>query len=172
MKSKNNTMILVIVVAAVLLGVWLFLGGGDAEHIEDINGPEDISLATITQEDILAKGVQTCVGGPNTEKHTVSFGGLTMTDGTRFHSKKFSGISVIDNGTLFPGSDIVIELYDFSVTAGNFQMFVVLEDEIVGTIEPDSYVRFELLDTDGGYYQLIIAGESAAFEFTTFDIEA
>lgn len=172
MKSKKGTIILVVVVAAALLGVWLFLGGADAEHIEDTNGPEDMSLSTITQEDILDKGAHTSIGGPNTAKHTVSYGGLTMSDGTRFHSEKFSGIYEIDNGTLFSGSDLEIHLYDFSVTAGNFQVFVVLDGVIVGTIEPDSFATFEMLDTDGGYYQVIIAGESAAFEFTSFEIEA
>ncbi|MBQ8504168.1 MAG: hypothetical protein IJ491_07815 [Clostridia bacterium] len=172
MKSKKGTIIFVVVVAAVLLGAWLFMGGADAEHIEDTNGPEDISLASITQEDILGNGVHTSVGGPYTEKHTVSYGGVTMSDGTRFYSEKFSGICEIDNGTLLSGSDLAIYLYDFSVTAGNFQIFVVLDGVIVGTIEPDSFATFEMLDTDGGYYQVFLAGESAAFEFTSFEIEA
>ena len=49
------------IILAVALG---FLFMPKMEHIADTNGAENYALATLTEEDILAKTL-TCTGGPN-----------------------------------------------------------------------------------------------------------
>ena len=62
-------------------------------------------------------------------------------------------------------SDCVIQLYDFTVSSGNFKMAVVHDGEIVATLEPDSIVEYRL-ENISGKVSLMIAGESADFSFS------
>lgn len=169
--KKSNSLVLILVVAAVFFGIWQFLRGNNMEHIEDTNGPDDYSIAVITEEEILAEGVKHAKGGPNTSESHTSFGNFSVSNSTRYYSKKFSGIYELDNSYLFPGSDLNVMLYEFQVTSGNLQIFVVLDDVIVGTINPGDEMPFVLYDTAGGTYRLLLVGESAAFEFVSFDLE-
>ena len=69
-KQKDKLMVVFILLALIGGFVWSQING--MEHIEDINGPDDYSLAVITDEEITAKGAKQCVGGPNTSKNKTS----------------------------------------------------------------------------------------------------
>ena len=73
---------MVVFILLALIGgfVWSQIDG--MEHIEDTNGPDDYSLAVITDEDITAKGGKKCVGGPNTSRSKTTLFGITTTSGT------------------------------------------------------------------------------------------
>ena len=64
-------------------------------------------------------------------------------------------------------------LYGYEITGGNFRMCVVHEGEIIAEVEPteDGYVSFVMDDVEPGVYDLYIAGESAAFEFMSTDVD-
>lgn len=62
-------------------------------------------------------------------------------------------------------SDFVMDVAGFYVNSGNFKMAVVNEGKMIATVEPGMSVTCELSDLNGAF-SLIIAGESADFEFT------
>ena len=169
-KLKDKLMVVVILLA--LAGGFIWSQIDAMEQIEDTNGPDDYSLAVITDEEIVAKGVKKCVGGPNTSKNKTTFLGVTTTGGTTYFSDQFSGIRLMDTWNIISG-DLVFSLYGYEVTGGNFKMCVVHDGEIVGEVEPteDGYVYFVMDDVDPGAYDLYIAGESAAFEFMSTDFD-
>ena len=169
-KLKDKLMVVFILLALIGGFIWSQIDG--MEHIEDINGPDDYSLAVITDEDITAKGGKKCVGGPNTSRNKTTFLGITTTSGTTYSANKFSGIWLMDTWNIMYG-DLVFNLYGYEVTGGNFKMCVVHEGEIVAEVEPteDGHVYFVMDDVEPGVYDLYIAGESAAFEFMSTDFD-
>ena len=164
--------LLVIVIFVALIGGFIFSQINGMEQIEDTNGPDDYSLAVITNEEIAADGPKACVGGPNTSRSKTTFLGITTTSGTTYSSKQFSGIWLMETWNIMTG-DLFFDLYGYEVTGGNFQMCIVHEGEVIATVEPtaDGIVNFVMHDVDPGVYDLYIAGESAAFEFMSTDFD-
>ena len=168
--KRDKSLLLTGAVFAVLFIVWLLLGGS-GEHIEDINGPDNYSLATIQERDFFTKGIKHAKGGPKTKTSSAHLFGITASSGTKYYSDKFSGIYYLQSWNFIGKSDLWFTLYNFEVTAGNFQMYLISEDEVIAKIEPGQEVYFEMRDLKKGLYELVIAGESAAFEFTSFDFD-
>lgn len=149
-KTLGGVLAVVLVVVAV---IWFL--GDDLEHIEDTNGPEDYSLTTITDQQIIDRSV----GALNVKTQTGTFSGMV-----EFSSDKFTGVyEVVYNNYILP-SDFDLQLYDFTVTSGNFKMCIVYDGEIVDVLEPDSFIDYCLEDVTGTV-SLVIAGESAEFSF-------
>ena len=169
--EKDKTLLIVFGTMAILFAIWFFLGGTKAEHIEDTNGPDDYSLAVITEEDIFAKGVKTAKGGPKTKTSKGQLFGLSVSSGTTYFAEKFSGQYIIEEWNFWGKSDLVFNIYNYEVAGGNFKMYFASEDKILETIEPGAEIYFEKYDLEPGYYQLIIVGESAEFSFTSFDFD-
>ena len=169
-KIKDKLMVGFIILA--LIGGFIYSRIDQMEHIEDTNGPDDYSLAVITDEEIAAKGKKVCVGGPNTSRNKTTFLGVTTTSGTTYFSDKFSGIRLLDSWNII-GGDLVFNLYGYEVTGGNFKMCIVHDGEIIADVEPteDGYVYFVMDNVEPGVYDLYIAGESAAFEFMSTDFD-
>ena len=169
-RLKDKLVVIFILVA--LVGGFVFSQINGMEHIEDINGPDDYSLAVITDEEIAAKGKKVCVGGPNTSRSKTTFLGITSTSGTTYSAKQFSGIWLLDTWNIMTG-DLFFDLYGYEVTGGNFKMCIVHEGEVIATVEPsaDGMVNFVMYDVEPGVYDLYIAGESAAFEFMSTDFD-
>lgn len=155
-QAKKTLILIVAVVFAIVGGVMLFLNR--AEHIEDMNGADDFSLHTITEENII-KLDYGAVGGP-----TISWGSSWDTT-VEFSAKKYTGVTEIFYDNVIGKTDFYVNLASFEVTGGNFRMVVVCNDEIVATLEPGTNVEYCLKDATG-YISLRIAGESASFNFT------
>lgn len=51
------------------------------------------------------------------------------------------------------------------MTEGNCQIFVVLEDTIIGVLNEGQEVTFHQNVTESGNVRVVLAGESAAFSF-------
>ena len=171
MRRLKDKLVVIFILAA-LVGGFVFSQINGMEHIEDINSPDDYSLAVITNEEIAADDRKTCVGGPNTSRNKTTFLGITSTSGTTYFSKQFSGIWLLDTWNIMTG-DLFFDLYGYEVTGGNFQMCIVHEGEVIATVEPtaDGMVNFVMYDVEPGVYDLYIAGESAAFEFMSTDFD-
>ena len=171
MKRLKDTLLVAVIIAALAAGfVWSRIDS--MEHIEDTNGPDDYSLAVITDAEIAADGKKVCVGGPDTSSDKTTFLGITTSTGTTYFSRQFSGIRLLETWNII-GGDLVFNLYNYQVTGGNFKMCVVHDGEVIATVEPteDGSVYFVMDDVDPGVYDLYIAGESAAFEFMSTDFE-
>ena len=139
----------------VVVGGYLFLTD-DLEHIEDANGPDNYALVTITDENIIKQDM----GALNVSKST----GL-LNDGVTFKSDKFTGVYRVFVTNFFLNSDFQMDLAGFWVNGGNFRMCIVNNDEIIADVEPGSFPEVLLHDLNGSF-ELVIAGESADFEFT------
>ena len=158
---KKKLLPLLILVFAVVVGVWLFMDTPDP--IQDTNGPDDFSLTTITDENIIRQdmGARNPVAVRNL---SFDFGGITISNGVHFSSESFTGVYEIMYGNFLLNSDVTITLYDFTVESGNFKMCVVYDDEIVAVLEPGELVEYRLEDVNGTV-ALRIAGESASYNF-------
>ena len=151
-------------IAMVAAGICFFvLGERMEEHIPDTNGPDNDSLAVITQEQIEA-GDRLSKGGLTTTTKKPLLG---LSDPVTVYScKEFSGVYMLYTTGLLSG-DFSFEIYDFEVTAGNFQIVIVCEDKVVGTVDPgESAVHYVLEDSPAGTYEVLLVGESANFTFT------
>lgn len=153
--KQNNLLYILIAVAVVVICGYSFLNS-DLKHIEDTNGPEDYTLTTITDENIIKQDM----GALNVSKST----GL-LNDGVTFKSDKFSGVYRVFQTNFFFDSDFLMDVAGFWVNSGNFRMCIVNDGKIIATVEPGMFATCELSDLNGSF-ELVIAGESADFEFT------
>ena len=155
MRRKGNFFLGLLAVAVVVVGAVQMMGN-DLEHIEDTNGADNYALQTITDENIVKQDV----GALNFRKHT----GL-LNDGITFSSDKFTGVAEIMLTNFVLPSDFDLEVVGFHVNSGNFKMAVVHDEEIAAVIEPDLFASC-CLENVTGTVSLVIAGESADFEFS------
>lgn len=162
MKKSNNKLLLIvaIVFAAVVL-FWLF--GNGMEPIEDTNGSEDLSLTTITDENIINLDLGS-INPISVQESSFEIGGFSVSDGVEFSSKNFSGVYEVMYGNFILNSEVVFTLHNFVVEEGNFKMCVVYNDEIVAVLEPGETVEYRMEDVNGTV-SLRIAGESASYSF-------
>lgn len=153
---KNSKFLWILLAVAVVVFCGYFFLTSDLEHIEDTNGPDNYALTTITDENIIKQDV----GALNIKKSTGIFN-----DGITFSSNKFTGVYRVFQTNFFLNSDFLMDLAGFNVNSGNFKMVVVNNGEIIATVEPGLFATCELSGLNGSF-ELVIAGESADFEFT------
>ncbi|MBQ2954874.1 MAG: hypothetical protein IJE08_00280 [Clostridia bacterium] len=153
--QKNNILWIVLAVAIVVFAVYSFLTDS-LEHIEDTNGADNYALTTITDENIINQDI----GALNVRKSR----GL-LNDGITFSSDKFTGVYRIFSTTFLFNSDFQMDLAGFYVNSGNFEMAIVSNGQIIATVEPGMFAEVSLTGLNGDF-ELVIAGESADFEFT------
>ena len=157
--KKNNPLLLI--GALVFAAAVLFLLFRPGQQIEDVNGSDDCSLATLTEADILAD--KRSFTGLSKSTGRISLpGGWEINDGVKLSSDAFSGVADLLWADYILPSDFYLELSRFQVEGGNFRMVVVNNDEIIAEIQPgeDQIIR---IDDITGPTSLRIAGESAAF---------
>ena len=165
--KKGNPLVGLLVVVAFVAAVILILNTG-FQPIEDTNGPDDYSLVTITDENILNMDLGAHLP-VKTSSAGVNIGGVDVSAPVKFSSNDFSGVYEVMYNNFFLDSDVVIYLNYLKVNSGNFKMVVVYNDEIIETIEPsDEPIEFRMEDVNGTV-SLRIAGESADYEFSMFE---
>ena len=158
------------VIPIILVVIAGFLFMPKMEHIPDTNGPEDLTLATLTESDILAREL-TCTGGPNYSVGRISLpGGWELSSGVKLTADKFSGITDILWADYILPSDFNLCLEHFSVTEGNFRMMVINEGRIIADVQPGDNIDLLIEDLTGPTF-VRIAGESAAFKIVMSEFE-
>jgi len=153
MKKK----ILVVVLAA----VFVFSLTACGVEIADTNGPDDHSLATITEENIINKdmGCSAYSMSPGSEDE------YYMEKITKFKGKEFSGVSQIYMTNYIGKSDVTIDVSTFSIQSGNFALMTLVDGEVVHEFKAGELREtFELRDIKGTF-EIVIAGETADFKF-------
>lgn len=153
--KKNKLFGIIIVIAVAAVAIFMFMGN-DLEHIEDTNGAENFALQTITDENIINKDIG-AVGGPNMSTDNIS-------NTTTYSSKKFTGVAEI-YGVDITTTSMDITVNHASVTEGNFKLVLLVDDEIVHEFKLNELSQTYTLEKPSGYVSLVIAGESANFEF-------
>lgn len=160
-KAKKVLTIIGALAFVLVAGIWILLGGTD--HIEDTNGPQDFSLQTITDRNIIDRSTGS-IGGPHISRSILT--GSTV----EFSAEKFTGVYEILYDNYIGPSDFEVNLTAYEIYGGNFKLVVVHNDEIVAVLEPDLFVNYRLEDITG-YISLRIAGESASFRFDMTEYE-
>ena len=172
MKALKDRLTTLVVIIAVIAAVCLVVFGEKMEPIEDINGPEDYSLAVLTEADLVAADGKRLSTGLKTKTGKMNILGVQMSDAVTYFDDDFSGTQLLADWNLLGKSDLVFDLYEFQVTGGNLLICVVHEGQIIGTVEPgEETVNFRMDDVEPGNYEVVIAGESAAFTFSSFDFD-
>lgn len=136
----------------------LFAVGCGVEY-EDTNGPDDYSLAQITDENILNQDV----GAANYSQTPAEEESDNLTQMTEFKSKGFHGVAEIYRTTLLGKSDLTIDVTNLQVDSGNYRLSVVHDDEIVYDFPLNEMMQtYELRDINGDV-SIVMAGEDADF---------
>lgn len=154
-KAKKILLGIGVVVFLVVFVVWMW--SSDLEHIEDLNGEDNYSLTTITEEQI--------------KEHTMGYLNLKKSKGIlsgnfiEFSSDKFTGVCEVFSQNMILNSDFVLDVTNFVIEEGNFEMVLLLDGEIVTRLEPDTFVTYQM-EKVNGRVSLVIAGESAKFSFS------
>lgn len=130
----------------------------DLEHIEDTNGPDDYSLAVITDENIINMDTG-ALGGPTKSTNTLSGNAIN------FSADKYTGVSEILYDNYILKSDFDLSIHNFEVYEGNLRLLVINDGKIIAELEPGMVIDCYIEDITG-YVSLRIAGESASFSFS------
>jgi len=132
--------------------------------IEDTNGPDNYALTTITDENIINRDMG-ALNPVTVKKSGLTIGNLSVDSFVQLYSENFTGVYELFYQNLLGKSDFVLNMDHLTVDKGNFKMVVLIDDEIVATIEPsDQPIEFRLEDING-YVSVRIAGESASYSF-------
>ena len=158
------------VAAGIVIGVLFYMFLMTMFHmvdVEDVNGPEDTSLATVTAEEVLAGensysatmlrsggiGSRTNVGGRLDEYDS---------DYRTVSARKISGVLTIQ-ATNVDSDKLTLEI-DTTLLAGNMEIFVIVDGEVVRTAEVNRTETITLTDIAGKDVVVKIGAESAQME--------
>jgi len=128
------------------------------KEYEDTNGPDDYTLQTITDENI----INLDTGASGLSYKETNLGGLHSSE---YYSKNFNGVERIYQNNYLGKSDVFVYIGTMSVTSGNFKLAVVLDDEIIQEIPVDTFNEEFFFEDINGDFSIMVAGESAEFEF-------
>jgi hypothetical protein len=154
-------------IAMVIVFVVLMIKNPRPDHIEDTNGPQNYTLQSITEQDVLDCKMGSR-GAVSQEERKLTVGGIGISSGREYSSKKFTGVQILHTTNLAKGSDLFVSLAEFEVKEGNFVFYIVYDGEIVGQINPGEDVTADFLLNDvekSATLEYVIAGESASFRF-------
>lgn len=155
-------------IALIVVFVVLMIKNPAPDHIEDTNGADNYSLQTITEQQIIEQSMGSR-GGVDKVERKLTIGGIGISSGKEYSSKKFTGVMSLYITNLRKGSDIAVSLAEYEIKEGNFAFYVIFDGQIVGKITPgdDATADFVLEDVEkSATLEYVIAGESANFKFT------
>lgn len=133
---------------------------GCGVEIADNNGPDDYTLATITEENIVNQdlGASGYSMSPGSEDDDY------MTTTTKIKGKEFSGVAQLYVTNYLGKSDVTVDVSNLTVDSGNFALMALLDGEIVHEFKVGELMEtFELKDINGTF-EIVIAGETADFK--------
>lgn len=150
------------ILCLILAMAFALVGTGCGPEIADTNGPDDYSLAEITEENIIKQdiGASAYSRSPGEEEND------DLTEVTKFKGKEFSGVASIFLTNYIWASSVEINVSTFSVESGNFALVVLLDGEIVHEFNPEEELEETFtMDDVKGTLEIVMAGESADFKF-------
>ena len=146
---------IIAVIAFIVVFCVLWFSGPQMEQIADTNGADNYSLQTITDREIIDNSSSST--GLNTSKNE-------LTKNCSAFSNEFSGIDEIPTN-VYSGIGDTIEVSKINLKSGNIKFAVVCDGKIVHEFTPNEANQSYTTDITQGLYQIIVAGESADFEF-------
>ena len=137
------------------------LAVGCGPEIADTNGPDDYSLATVTEENVVNQdlGCSSYTMSPGSEDDDY------LDKVTKFKGKEFSGVTQLYMTNYLGKSDVTVDVSNLTVNSGNFALYVLLDGEIVHEFKIGELMEtFEMEDINGTF-EIVMAGETADFKF-------
>lgn len=137
----------ILFIIVIMLSVSLF----GCVHVEDTNGPDDFSITSYSEEEMLNGR------GSHVDLMYVK---SVFNNAYNYSSSKFSGIKTLERINISQESTLVVTT---NVEKGNFRFIILKNNELF--IEPkiNFTETFELLN---GSYTFIIVGESAKYKIS------
>ena len=126
-------------------------------QIEDTNGEQDYSLATITEEQL--------VKGTNSSSK-VGFLHTQINNSHTFKVNKFSGVEAIESVRATESTKSITFLVESTRNSGNLYVYVRCDGQIVGDLEIGTKDDLVIENPAPGKYELCVAGESASYELS------
>ncbi len=126
-------------------------------QIEDTNGEQDYSLATITEEQL--------VKGTNSSSK-VGFLHTQINNSHTFKVNKFSGVEAIESVRATESTKSITFLVESTRNSGNLYVYVRCDGQIVGDFEIGTKDDLVIENPAPGKYELCVAGESASYELS------
>ena len=126
-------------------------------QIEDTNGEQDYSLATITEEQL--------VKGTNSSSK-VGFLHTQINNSHTFKVNKFSGVEAIESVRATESTKSITFLVECTRKSGNLYVYVRCDGQIVGEFEIGAKDDLVIENPAPGKYELCVAGESASYELS------
>ena len=174
MKKRKNYTVLYIclgtVVAGVLISlvlVHLFFGLVKRGAIEDTNGAFDTSLTTVCVEDVQTNRYSaTMLQSRNVGSGTNVGGRLNQYDFDfcTVSARQISGVLTIQ-ATNVDSDKLTLEI-DSTLEAGNMEIFIIVDGEVVRTAEVNKAETVTLTDIAGKDVVVKIGAESARMEIS------
>lgn len=124
-------------------------------QIEDVNGENDHSLATLTKEELVK-------GASSSSK--VGFLHTQLNDKHTFKVSKFSGVEVLESVRADDKTQSITFTVDSTHSGGNLYLYVRCDGQIVGDFEIGTKDDLVLENPAPGKYEICVAGESASYE--------
>ena len=132
---------------------------GCGTKYEDTNGPDDYSLQTITDENIINRDIGAS-GLTYTETNLAD-----VVSSSEYSAKNFNGVDQIYTVGFWGPSDIQVYIGHMNVKSGNFRLVAINNDEIIFDFPLDAFGETYWFEDLTGDFSIHVAGESAAFEF-------
>ena len=148
-----------LIATTLAIALLICLAGCSSTQYKDTNGPDDFSLQTITDDDI----IHLTLGASGMVYEETSLADVITS--SEYHSKNFNGVERIYETTCLLPSDISVYIGHMDVKSGNFKLVAVNEDQIIHEFDPDAFGETFLFEDLKGSFSIIAAGESAAFSF-------
>lgn len=147
-------------IIAIILSLCIVLAlTGCGTTYEDTNGPEDFSLQTITDQNI----IHLDVGASGLNFTEESLGDVVFS--SEYSAKNFNGVAQIYTTGFFLPSDVEVYIGHMNVKQGNFKLAIVNDEQIIYEIPLDAFGDTFRFENISGSFSIHVAGESAAFEF-------
>ena len=169
MKKRKNFTVLYICLGTVLAGVLislvlvhLFFGLVKRGSIEDTNGAFDTSLTTVCVVDVQTNRYSaTMLQSRNVGSNTNVGGRLNPYDFDlcTVSARRISGVLTIQ-ATNVDSDKLTLEI-DSTLTAGNMEIFIIVDGEVVRTAEVNKAETVTLTDIAGKDVAVKIGAESA-----------
>lgn len=146
-------------ILTILAACLILMLAGCGTTYEDTNGPDNFSLQTITEQNILKLDV----GASGLSYTEEEFGDFLHS--SEYSSKNFNGVQEIYQTNFLLPSYAEVYIGHLNVKKGNFQLSVINNGEIILNIPLDSFGESYCFENLTGSFSVHVAGESAAFDF-------
>ena len=172
MKKRKNFTVLYICLGTVLAGVLISLvlvhlmfGLMKRGAIEDTNGAFDTSLTTVCVEDVQINSYSAIMLQSRNVGSNTNVGGILKKydfDSCTVSARSLSGVMTVQATNV--DSDNLTMKIDSTLEAGNMEIFIIVDGEVVRTAEVNKAETVTLTDIAGKDVVVKIGAESAEME--------